>query len=202
MPPTEPTADDAESGLRCSWSIAPLRPWMMMIARREIPDELRDQVDASDIVQQALLDAWRGESKFRGNTHAQRLAWLRVILRRVILQNHRNLFATQKRGLGAERTMADAVARSSLRIEQLAIGREPAPDEAVDGDEQSLLVAAALERLPDDQRRVIEMRHFDHQSYDEIATALDRSPAAIRMLWVRALVQLRRELTKLSDSPT
>ncbi len=200
MPPTEPTADDAESGLRLSWSIAPLRPWMMMIARREIPDELRGQVDASDIVQQALLDAWRGESKFRGNTHAQRLAWLRVILRRVILQNHRNLFATQKRGLGAERTMADAVARSSLRIEQLAIGREPSPDEAVDGDEQALLVAAALDRLPEVQRQVIQLRHFGHQSYDQIARQLNRSQPAVRMLWVRALVQLRREITQLSDT--
>jgi RNA polymerase sigma-70 factor (ECF subfamily) len=201
MTQSEPTADDAESGLRSNWSIAPLRPWLLMIARQEIPDELRGQVEPSDIVQQALLDAWRGEANFRGSTHAQRLAWLRVILRRVILQSRRNLFATQKRGLGVQRTMVDAVANSSLRIEQLAVGKEPTADEAVDGDEQNLLVAAALERLPDDQRRVIEMRHFGHQSYNEIAAELDRSPPATRMLWVRALVQLRREITQLSDPP-
>lgn len=185
---------NAESSLRTSWSIGPLRPWLIMIAQREMPDDLRGRVEASDIVQQTLLDAWKGNAGFRGTTHPQRLAWLRVILRRVLLENRRRIVDTQKRGEGGERVVTDAIAQSSLRIEQLAACEQPRPDEAVANAEQSLQVAEALQRLPDDYRRVILLRQFEHRSYDEIAVELNRSPAAARMLWVRALVELRQLL--------
>lgn len=57
--------------------------------------------------------------------------------------------------------------------------------------EETLALAEALQRLPEDQRRVIELRHFEGKSHQQIAELLQRSPAAIRMLWVRALRNLR-----------
>lgn len=185
--------NDPESDLRESWSIGPLRPWLMMIAQRELPGDLRGRIDPSDLVQQTLLDAWNGQSAFQGTSHGQRLTWLRVILRRVVLQQRRRLLQTQKRGQGAERALVDAIDQSSLRIEQLAVGEQPLPDEVVENAEQSLQVTSALERLSPDYRRVIELRHFEQQSYESVAAAMDRTPEAARMLWVRALVQLRRE---------
>lgn len=88
--------------------------------------------------------------------------------------------------------VADAMAHTSLRIEELAVGKEPAPDEVVDNAEQSLLVAEAIEKLPEDYRRVIELRHFHGHSHASVAAEIGRSAAATRMLWVRALVELRR----------
>jgi RNA polymerase sigma-70 factor, ECF subfamily len=182
---------DPEDSLRSSWSIGPLRPWLLRIAKQEIPADLRGKVDPSDLVQQTLLDAWRGETGFQGRTHGQRLAWLRVILRRVVLQQQRAGLAA-KRGGGNERVIADAINRTSVRIEELAVGQDPAPDEIVNDAEQSLLIAAAIDKLPDEYRRVIELRHFQQQSHASIAKQLDRSPEATRMLWVRALVELRK----------
>lgn len=187
---------DPESSLRASWSIGPLRPWLMRIAEQEIPADLRGKVEASDIVQEALLDAWRGEKGFRGTSHPQRLAWLRMILRRVVLQHQRGNHAA-KRGGNRQQVAADALARTSMRIDELAVGKDPSPDEVVDQAEQSLLVAAALEQLPSDYRRVIEGRHLRQQSHASIAAELGRSPEAIRMLWVRALVELRRVISTL-----
>jgi len=189
--PADGREETAEQSLRESWMIGPLRPWLVQIARCEIPVEMRGRIDPSDVAQQALVDAWRGESGFRGTTHGQRLAWLKVIVRRVILQQQRHAFAV-KRGAGGERAWADAMARSSLRIEELAVGAEPAPEEAVENAEQSLRVAEAVGQLPDEYRRVVEMRHFQDQSHAAIAAQLGKSPAAVRMLWVRALVELRR----------
>ena len=192
---------DPESSLRVSWSIGPLRPWLMRVAEQEIPGDLRGQVDASDIVQQALFDAWRGESGFRGSTDPQRLAWLRVILRRVVLQKQRAMY-TAKRGGHRQRAATDALAQTSCRIDELAIGKEPAPEEVVGNAEQTLLIAAAMEQLSEDHRRVIELRHFRQQSHASIAEELGRSPAATRMLWVRALSELRRVIKTLSnDAP-
>ncbi len=98
--------------------------------------------------------------------------------------------------------MADAIARSSIRIEQLAACEEPAPDELVGDAEQTLRVADALERLPADYRRIIELRQFEHRSYDDIAKETGSTSPAARMMWVRALIRLRQEIGVPTDSET
>ncbi|MGB7343993.1 MAG: sigma-70 family RNA polymerase sigma factor [Pirellulaceae bacterium] len=183
--------DDPESNLRQSWSIGPLRSWLVQIAKRELPKDLQGKLDPSDIAQQTMMDAWRGEERFQGTTHAQRLAWLRVILRRVVLQQHRKAMST-KRGAGAERAVTDAISHASIRIEELASGNEPQPDEGVVNAEKSLQLAEALETMPEDYRRVIELRHFDGKTHEQVAQELGRSNAAVRVLWVRALAELRK----------
>lgn len=181
---------DPEGNLRQSWSIGPLRSWLVQIAKRELPADLKGKFDPSDIAQQTMLDAWNGEAGFQGSTHGQRLAWLRVIMRRVILQHHRRATAA-KRGYGAERSMTEAIGHASVRIDELASGNEPMPNERIEAAEKSLLLAAALEGLPEDYRRVIELRHFDGMTHEQIASQLGRSNAAVRVLWVRALTELR-----------
>ena len=190
---TKSANEDAESSLRHTWSIGPLRPWLKMLAERQLPVALRGKVDPSDIVQQALVDAWRGRDQFRGTTHAERLAWLRTILTRAIMRNDRDLLKTAKRGQGIEKTLQSAIDRDSVRMETLAIGDEPSPGSNADRAEQTLLLAAALGNLPEDYRVVLTLRHIDGKSHDEIASHLGRSSAATRMLWVRALEALKRE---------
>ncbi len=57
-------AGAAEFQLSVSWSIGPLRPWLKMIAERELPVSFRGRVEASDIVQETLLDAWAAYEDF------------------------------------------------------------------------------------------------------------------------------------------
>ena len=59
-----------------------------------------------------------------------------------------------------------------------------------------MIIAEVLESLPDDYRQVIMMRNLQGLSHTEIATEMDRSERAIRMLWLRALKQLRHEVLK------
>ena len=183
---------EAEESLRATWSIGPLRPWLKMLAERQIPRALRGKVDASDIAQQALVDAWRGQEQFRGKTHAERLAWLRVILTRAIMRCDRDLLQTAKRGKGREKTLQAAIDRDSVMMEQLAVGKEPGPESIAEGAEQSLLLAAALQKLPENYRTVLTLRHIDGLSHEEIARQIDRSSAATRMLWIRALEALKK----------
>lgn len=189
--PDDAIPDDvlrAEAALSSSWSLGSLRPWLKIVAERELPAALRGRVEASDIVQQTLLDAWRGLQGFRGTTQAERLAWLRMILRRVVLQQRRSRFGTQKRA--GERLQSELDLTDS-RIGLLAGGDKPTPDEQAAANETSLLLAQALESLPADDRQLIRWRHFDELSHDEIAARLGCSPAAVRMRWVRALRNLR-----------
>lgn len=181
---------EPEKELEKSWSIGRLRPWLSLLAERELPDVLRGRIDPSDIVQQTLLRAWRAEPEFRGTSHAERLAWLRTILKNTVRQNQRQ-FATQKRGAYRECNEADQLPGEEQGLAELAIEPAPTASGQLIAAEETLALAESLQQLPEDQRRIIELRHFEGKSHQEIAELMQRSPAAVRMLWVRALRNLR-----------
>ncbi len=189
---------DPEQELCKSWSIGRLRPWLQMIADRELPAQLRGRVDPSDIVQQTLMKAWQGESDFAGSTHEQRLAWLRSIMKNAIRDQHRRLFGADKRGAGREQLATDVAMAGNNGLDFLAMARDPNASSEMAAAEDALALANAIEKLPLDQRRVIELRHFSNLSYAMIAEQLNKSEPAVRMLWVRAL----RNLQSVAASPS
>ena len=87
--------------------------------------------------------------------------------------------------------MQQSLAQSAAKLEQVLPADVSSPSgQAIRGEEQ-LQLAAALEQLPEDYRTVIVLRHIDDLSHAEIARRMNRSEGAVRMLWVRALAQLR-----------
>jgi RNA polymerase sigma-70 factor (ECF subfamily) len=60
--------------------------------------------------------------------------------------------------------------------------------------EEAAAVEAALARLPEDYRRVIELRSRESRPFGEIGQVLGRSTDAARMLWFRAIEKLQQEL--------
>src|SRR5438270_13630412 len=56
------------------------RSYLDIVARALMESWLKAKCDGSDLVQQTLLDAYRGFEGFRGGTEAEWLAWLRRIL--------------------------------------------------------------------------------------------------------------------------
>ncbi len=62
--------------------------------------------------------------------------------------------------------------------------------------EEADRVDAALARLPEDHRRVIELRNREGRPFGEIGDILGRSADAARMLWFRAVERLQRELAE------
>ncbi|MFL5759119.1 MAG: RNA polymerase sigma factor [Thermomicrobiales bacterium] len=68
------------------------------------------------------------------------------------------------------------------------------PEEAAIAEEERVVLHAALRRLPDDQRRVVELRMVG-MTGPEIATLLGRTHPAVKMLQLRAFVRLRALLT-------
>jgi RNA polymerase sigma-70 factor (ECF subfamily) len=57
-----------------------------------------------------------------------------------------------------------------------------------------VLLADALEKLPADYREVFVLRNIEHIPFNEIATRMDRSPGAARVLWTRAMQRLSQLL--------
>ena len=60
--------------------------------------------------------------------------------------------------------------------------------------ERRAMLSELVERLPDAQRQVIEMRFAEEKSIREIAAALDRSEGAVKQLQLRALQNLRKSM--------
>jgi len=60
-------------------------------------------------------------------------------------------------------------------------------------------LADVLARLPEDYREVIVLRNLEGLSHEEAARRMGRGVGAVRMLWVRALARLRRELKESQD---
>src|SRR5437588_5515174 len=73
------------------------RNYVNIIARSQVEGWLRAKVDASDLVQQTLLEAYRDFGRFQGGTEAEWLAWLKRILSHNAADFVRRFHKTDKR---------------------------------------------------------------------------------------------------------
>jgi len=91
---------------------------------------LKAKVDASDLVQQTLLEAHRGLENFRGTTEAEWLGWLRRIVVHNAADFVRRFHGVEKRCAGREGAARSSRRFSILRTatEQQRRDSEPVPD--------------------------------------------------------------------------
>jgi RNA polymerase sigma-70 factor (ECF subfamily) len=171
------------------------RPWMQLLAQIQLGQRLRGKCDASDVVQLALIDACRGLPEFRGTTEAELTAWLRQVLARALGHEMRRYHGTDQRDLAREVSLEDALVQSSLRLEAMLAAPQSSPSAQAERHEQELRLADVLARLPEDYRTVIVLRDLEGLPHEEVARRMNRGVGATRMLWVRALARLRKEMS-------
>src|SRR2546430_10666182 len=97
------------------------RGYLRALAQIELGRRLQSKIDPSDIVQQSLLEAQQDLAALRGKSEAELVAWLRMILTRNLLSAARD-FGAQKRDIRRERSLAQQVENSSVRLEQFLAG--------------------------------------------------------------------------------
>jgi RNA polymerase sigma-70 factor (ECF subfamily) len=175
------------------------RRWLGLLARLQVEPRFRSKFDASDIVQQTLLEAVRDWPKFRGSSDAELAAWLRGILAHVLLHEVRRFGGAQRRDIGREVSLEEALAQSSRRLGEALRSPESSPSERAGRHELELRLANALARLPADYAEIILLRNIEGLSHEAAAEHMGRGVGAVRMLWVRALARLRRELEPSPD---
>src|SRR5437588_1549152 len=79
------------------------RPYLLLLARMQLGRQFQGKLDASDVVQQALLEAHRQRQRFQGGSTPQLLSWLRRILAGTLTDTLRAL-GRDTRGGGRERS--------------------------------------------------------------------------------------------------
>jgi RNA polymerase sigma-70 factor, ECF subfamily len=168
------------------------RGYLLTVANRQLDPQVRAKGGASDLVQETFLEAQRDFAQFRGTSEAELRAWLG----RLLVNNLAN-FARHYRGTGKRRVDREVALpqehSTGPRGRGLA-GGTPSPSVQAMSREQAQRVEQALDRLPDDYRRVIRLRNQEDRPFDEIARLMARSENAVRKLWFRAVERLQQEL--------
>jgi RNA polymerase sigma-70 factor, ECF subfamily len=169
------------------------RNYLHLLARLHLDPRLKSKLDASDMVQQTLLEAHQGQSQFRGRSEGERMAWLRQILARNLSNAVRD-FGRAKRDVLRERPLPRSVEESSARLESWLAADQSTPSQRADRNEQALRLADALAALPEAQREAVVLRHWQGWSLADVSRHLGRSPAAVAGLLHRGLKELRAQL--------
>lgn len=175
------------------FSLEQFRTYLCLLARMQFNPRLQAKVDASDIVQQTLLQAHQALEQFRGRSSDEMAAWLRQILARNLAHAARDL-GREKRDINRERSLEVSLAESSTCLEKWLAANDTSPSQRAGKNEQVLLLADAVASLPDSQREALILHYWQGFSLAEIGKTLDRSPAAVAGLLSRGLRKLREDL--------
>jgi RNA polymerase sigma-70 factor (ECF subfamily) len=168
------------------------RNYLRLLARVEIGRRLQGKVDPSDVIQEVFLDAHRYFPTFRGTGEAQFAGWLREILAGTLANTVRRYLGTKARDVRLEHGLAADFDRSSVALAGLPIDPRSSPSQQAAKVEQTLLVAEALGRLPDDYQTVLVLRHLEGLTFPQVAERMGRSVDSVEKLWLRGLTQLRK----------
>lgn len=169
------------------------RGYLRLLARMQLCHMLQARVSPSDLAQESILTARKAFGGFRGSTEAQLLGWLRRILATELIDATR-FHSAKRRDVGQEQRLDTALEQSSVDMGLLVAGHTSSPSHAAIRRERSVLLAEALQRLPDDYSEVIVQKHLESRSFPEIAERMGRSLASVKSIWTRAMTKLRREL--------
>ncbi len=163
-----------------------------MIANR-LDRVVQRRVDASDIVQDVLLEANRRLGDYLANPTMPFQLWLRHMARDRVIDAHRRHRVAASRSLDREVSLespADGEGSQADLAAKLA-DRELTPAAVATWHELERRFAAAVEQLDEDDRQIVLLRHFEHLSTAEAAALLGLSKPAAGMRYLRAMRRLR-----------
>ena len=143
---------------------------------------LRNPDDALDAVQETFVKAYQNAARWDGSSEA--VPWLT----RIAVNHSIDRYRRARRRRATFEPMGE-----SDHDETKATGA-PSPEQRVAGQEIGRRIAGALGRLPERQRAVFVLRHYEEMSLEEIAQSLGMSLGTVKSSLHRAVHRLRERL--------
>lgn len=132
-----------------------------------------DHENANDILQESFIKAWININHFRGD--AKLSTWLYKIA-----TNESITFLNKERNHST----------SSIDNEDSFLINNLEADEWFDGDDLKLELQKAINKLPEKQRLVFNMRYFDEMKYEDMSEILDTSVGALKASYHHAVKKI------------
>ena len=176
--------DEAAFGALCARYESRLRRRV----ERGMSPGVRRRVAASDVLQDAHLEAYRKMADFEDRGPGSFGRWLGRIVELKAKQMVRHHAGTAKRNVSAEVTRAARGTLGGVR------GRAATPSQAAMGAELRDEARQAIARLPTGQRVAVELIQGAGLSVAEAAERLGKTRDAVKGLYSRALERLARDL--------
>ena len=139
-----------------------------------------DHENTNDILQETFIKAWININHFRGD--AKLSTWLYKIA-----INESITFLNKERN--KQTTSIDD--EDSFLINNLQA------DDWFDGNDLQLELQKAINRLPEKQRLVFNMRYFDEMKYEEISEITDTTVGALKASYHHAYNKVKEDLLKI-----
>ena len=180
------------------------RARLLSLVEKRLNPILLKRLSHEDVMQEVYLAAAKRLPYFAQNEDVPIYFKLRTILLQTLADIERkNLQAAGRDAYKELRVVSEEcrVDGSSLDGE-VCVGQLSAdvtsPLSRVDRNERHALLRAAIAELPENDRAIIVLRHFDGMGNSECAAALGIEPKAASIRYVRALERLQQKLMELS----
>ena len=161
---------------------------------------LGSRQDAEEVVQDTFLRAYRALHAFRGESSLE--TWLH----RIVLNLARNKYHwNHRRGDGVNVSLTagdDSDGDSGTDNEQDVPDRRMEPDLVLEQNEIGTNIMKALNRLPDNLRETMLLRHVNDMPYEQIAQKLDCKVGTVKSRLSRGREMLRDYLAAAGILPS
>jgi len=155
---------------------------------------LHDAEIATDMVQEALLAAWRGKDRFKGDSSLR--TWLVSILKHKIIDHIRKEIRQRNIHDALENDPNSQFFSESGQWERNPRTWHDNPEKCCDDLKFRLVLKECLSRLSEKQRRVFELRELSGEDTEDICKACDITSTNLHVLMYRARLSLQTCLQK------
>lgn len=158
---------------------------------------LQGRTGASDIVQEALIEAARRLSDYQRNPPMGFFLWLRSLTADRLFNAHRTHLGTQKRDASREVSLYRRAmpAAQSISLARQLLGEFTTPTQAIVRAETQLLVQEVLNRMDPIDREILVLKYFEQLSTSEVASELGIKRSTAGKRYIAALKRLKQELS-------
>lgn len=173
------------------------REALRRMADMRLDPKIRQRVDASDIIQDVMIEASRRLPTYLENPVMPFHLWLRQITQDRLIDAHRRHRVSKKRSVDVEQApvVASNLDYSSIQFGPQIVDAELTPAAAAIGKEMQKLFEEAVEEMDEIDQEIIAMRHFEQLTNQEVANVLKLSEPAASMRYLRAMRRLKEKFS-------
>ena len=177
------------------------REQLLRMVTLRLDARLLQRVDASDVIQEATIEAARRLPDYLADPSMDFYLWLRWITRERLIDLHREHLETQKRDAARERSIdGEHSDRSAAALANVLVGDLTSPSNALEREQNRAAVRQAIDQLPPTDREILLLRHFEQLSTSQAAEVLGLSKSGTGKRHVLALKKLKTILQQQSPS--